>query len=247
MPLFHPRLTASALVAAFTGALAACLAVWWLRLVDALDHLWGLPLASPAPGLPALCLAVSAAGAVLLSRPHARIRGRQALATAIGATLIVPTAALVWSVHARLDPVYGAPYWAAGGAETSRALARLLIAALTCAIVVLTRANLRVLIARSMFMRTGKIDRQPSNAVLAAVAIAAAGDIIHLASAPMSEGPAPLGWTLGTALIAVGSVLLTVGLAGGVIDALRLHRVLSKPLVRIADVVDRAGSAGASV
>ena len=88
------------------------------------------------------------------------------------------------------------------------------------------RPNARDLSSRSLLLRKGVVDRQRLRAMAAVLGLAIAGDLLHLLA---SNTDLRILWLAGTGLIAVGSMLLTVGLAGAVADALRIAGVIIEP------------------
>jgi hypothetical protein len=106
------------------------------------------------------------------------------------------------------------------------------------------RPNARLLAARSLLMRMGRVDRQPLRAMAAAIGIAAAGDLIHLLNSRPDWALSRATQSAGNLLIAVGSMLLTVGLVGVLLDTLRLVPVLVRPPLSIGKVMGRASGPG---
>ena len=81
---------------------------------------------------------------------------------------------------------------------------------------------------RSALLRTGKKGRQRHNAVLGAVAVSVAGDLLRLVSTRMSSGGTLLEAT-GSLAALVGSGLLALGLAGLLWNALQIRDALAHP------------------
>jgi hypothetical protein len=87
--------------------------------------------------------------------------------------------------------------------------------------------------ARSVLMRSGRLDRQSTPSMFAAVGIMAAGDLIWLVAGPSSGESIEnsLLRLICQSLVGVGSMLLTVGLIAILMDVVRLRRViLAQPL-----------------
>jgi hypothetical protein len=82
------------------------------------------------------------------------------------------------------------------------------------------------------------VDRQSLMALLASFGVAAVGDAMHVAAALWGGGAADLVATLGTVLVAVGSVLIGVGVTNMVLDARRLWPVIVRPGVGLVDVLE---------
>lgn len=102
------------------------------------------------------------------------------------------------------------------------------------AVAVLGLANVwRSLQSRSVLMRNGRLDRQSTPSLLAAIAIAALGDVIWLLFKPEQDTSVEgsLVRIVSIALIGVGSMLLTVGIVAILIDVIKLRSViLAAPL-----------------
>ncbi len=237
--LTRPRLTAWGLVVWSIAALLAALGSWVIRLSELslswLDVSW-----SPAwmGRLVVGMTLVSGLGAMVLIRPYPALgRGRQV--RAIGGVLAyIPLALLLWYLFMRVDSGRALPVFGAGGQDGVRVLVRLGIGAMLALVILGLRPTARALAMRSVVVRTGKVDRQSLLALLGAVGIAAAGDLLRLLT-PEVRGP--VGQALHTGeivLVAVGSVLVTIGLVGIVIDCLRLRPTLARPGIGIADILD---------
>ncbi len=235
-PMLLPRAAAAALVLWAVGALGAGLSVWLLRIFDIVNPP-GVPFA-PLPWLPlapAGLAVVSGLGAIALIRPHANIPRPQVIQAATGVVAYVPLVAILWYIHGHMDVISPRPYdMAPGGDGMLRTLVRLLEALVLAVAILALRPNARLLASRSMLMRTGRVDRQTLLVMVGALGLASLGDVLRLTSAgAMSE----LVSQLGVYLIAVGSLLLTIGLVGVLVDAVRISRVIVSPPLSIRDVV----------
>lgn len=87
-------------------------------------------------------------------------------------------------------------------------------------------------------MRTGRMDRQPMSALAAAAAVAMAGDLIFYLMPYVASGLSDLVYIVAAALIAVGSLLLTVGLFSLTMDAWRIRRLIAAPGIGLTDIFD---------
>lgn len=238
-----PHLVAAGLVLWAGGALiAACLA-WLPRLSDIGEVLWGTALRAPWAGAASsAALLASALGAVALVRPHAGIRRRNVACALAALAAYVPLALVHRRIMLGFEPVRGSPYFPFGSADVDRLRLRLLEAALLLVIVLGLRLNARLLAARSLVMRTGRADRQTMLGLAAAVGIAALGDAMRVVASLR------VGWLsdaldpAGVLLVGLGSMLFTVGLAGLLVDALRLAPVVIEPAPSLSDVFEPAAS-----
>lgn len=229
-PIRRPILLASGLLAWSGCALAAALSVWSLRAIDAASFMLDRPIvaARPIAVLVPIFAALSGLGAVVLVRPHAGIPRWQSALALLGVAAYAPLVWTLWRLHAHIDLANPMPFFKPLGMPYERSLARLVVAGLLLAIVVGLRANARLLASRSLLMRSGRVDRQTMLAMAAAVLLASAGDGLHLL-ADAWEGAAFWARTLGLFLIAVGSMLLTIGLVGMVVDTWRVREAILRP------------------
>lgn len=235
-PMHFPRLAAAGLLLWSGGALLAGLLTWSLRAIDLLSAMTDSSVPSRPLARMAVCaIVLSGIGALALIRPHGRIGILGSLAASLGVACTFAFSVVYARLHLFFDPGHTRPYLQLDAALTYRSELRLLADLLLAAIVVLLRPNARLLSARSLLMRLGRVDRQAMLAMLAAVAIAALGDGLHLLAGTMENG-GPL-VTAGLFLIALGSMLFTVGLFGVFLDALRVCTVLLNPPLAHSDVV----------
>jgi hypothetical protein len=91
------------------------------------------------------------------------------------------------------------------------------------------RPNLRLLTARSLVLRMGRVDRQTMIGLAAAILVLASGDLLHIFAARLPLGAGNAAFIMGILLIAVGSMLLTVGIVGVLVDCTRIVPVVLRP------------------
>lgn len=235
-PLLRPALTAWSFVLWAAGAVLLAAAGWMTRTADVVQM--GTS-AGPVRDLADLGMIAGAGGLVLgatgLFRPIAHIGLREALRDAVGLGLIAFSACAAAYLHLRLDP-FLVPYL-----EPVPELRTLIhaSAALAGAVGLLAlRPTLRRLAERSWVMRQGQVQRQPVRALAGALAVVALGDGLAIA-AGQSSGPVA-GWlSVGhVVVVALGSVLFTVGVVNMFRDALRLRPVLVSRTVGLSHVMD---------
>ena len=238
-PLYHPRLTAWGLVFWSVGALVAALVAWVIRLSE-LSHSW-LDIAwSPpwAAWLVVLMTLVSGIGAASLIRPHPGLSGARVLRAAFGVALYLPLAWLIWYLYMRVDAGMALPVFGGDGPSERRVLVRLGIGVTMAMIILGLRPTARGLAMRSVVVRTGRVDRQSLLALLGAVGVAAVGDVLLLVT-PEIHGPAAQALrSIEVVLVAVGSVLITIGLFGVAIDCVRLRPIIASRGIGITDILD---------
>lgn len=243
-PLTYPRLTAVGLQIWAICGLGAAVTVWILRAGD-LAHVFGLS-SPPAgwqgewiPRLVPILIAASGLGAVWLVRPHAGIPARHALAAACACGAYVLLALIAWRVNVTLDAWRASVFFGGAPRTLDRPLLRLGADALMIGAALGLRFNVSALVARSMLLRSGNVDRQTLTAIAGAVGVAALGDLLHIASALMEPWRGELIRLIGTMLIGLASTLVTIGLMGVVWDCVRLWPVIIAPPLALEDLLER--------
>jgi hypothetical protein len=244
-PLNFPRVVAWATRLWTGGALVAAGAIWAARTLELIAgprtpaRAWDDPFAET----PLWALAASALGALLMVRP---IRGmarhktiRALVGIAVGYTLMIAGYAALLTV----DDGKLAPHSLLRDPDTDRALARLVFSAGLLSLIVGIRPVARELVTRSLALRTKRVDRQTLIAIGVAVAFVMLGDVIWLWGAGAGQGVGASASIVlmmaGTVLVAVASVLLTLGLLGAFQDALRIARALENPPPGLRAVLNR--------
>lgn len=231
-PLRFPLVVTIGLIVWSGFGLAASLAIWALHL-RGIAAMWaGVHLPAPwGPSMIAGLVAASGVGAAALIAPHAP-NGRGRTLAALAAVLAYP--ALGWAVFSVVRWDMQSPGWAY--AEPSvlpleRLALALLGQALIAGIIAGLGPNRRALVARSKVLRSGIIGRQTTKSLLAACAMAAGGYALLIAAAGLTGGGGEALRLSGTFLVAVGSMLLTLGQVGVLADSLRIApTLLARPL-----------------
>lgn len=247
-PIRNPRLLALLMNTWAGGALFAAMLAW-LPIVYDLLNVVGVRVRRPDVGFGiAAAMAVSMLGALGLIRPHARIGWMPTALAAIGVVLYVPAGLALMAYEMHVEQVGGPSYfdgWLPHGAQSRLAVA---VWALIAAIILCLRPMCRVLVARSLAMRTGRVDRQTLYAMAVAAAIAALGHGLGglAASIVSSGGSAMASDTLriaGLILLTTGSLLFTAGLLGSMIDTVRIAGAIMAPSPTLPQVIEK-GHAG---
>lgn len=228
-PLHLPRVTAVGMLAWAWGGLAYAVTVWWIRLNDFIGPAGASTDDRPAARLAALFLALSALGACTLIRPHARVEHRHSLFAVLGIAAYVPLIYFTWLIHGVMDFAHTAPYVEDAIVRPERIAARAALIASAVVVLLGTRPVARSLAARSLLIRTGRVDRQTMLAMITVLGVALLGDALLLLSLNLRGEVEGVARVVGAFLIAVGSALCTVGLVGVVIDVTRLAPVLVRP------------------
>lgn len=246
-PIGHPRLIAAGLLAWTFGAIAALTLGWVVWTSGVFTGMLSPGGQHVAVRAGAIMLVVSWVGSVVIIRPHAGIPLRRRIAAAVGVMLYPIAIKLYLDLGLVAASGPGQSLLAAwtGGAQTSPwPPERLAMWAVLAAGTWLLRGNLRVLAARSLVLRSERVDRQTIAAVVASLLIAAAGDLLGLC-APLIGDVAGGALVLGAeVLVGLGAVLLTLGMVGIMVDTWRIiPAVLHRPLA-MRDLVGEPGRAG---
>ena len=260
-PIRFPRLTAGGLVLWALGAAIASIGGWLPQLLD-LAHLMGVPASVISTWSSAgvfrdlLCygLIASGVGSIALVRPHAGIRARVSL-MALGASLLyLPLLLILLRIFADATGVHTAPgsslivgarpgpwrYVRGWTPDEYSTMLAVLFNAMIGAIVLLQRPVVRLLVARSLVMRSGRVDRQTMLAMAGAAGVAIVGHILGYTGAQSAIAAGAFGSplrALGLVLVAMGSLLLTVGFWGGLIDSVRIARAVLMPSPSLRHVI----------
>ncbi|MCL4742660.1 MAG: hypothetical protein KJZ54_10705 [Phycisphaerales bacterium] len=240
-PIPRPRLVAAGVMCWALGGLTAACLTWLIQGSHVAELMrgaaWNVAWCRWAS---VVALLVSGLGALTLARPHAGIPVRNVVLALIAAAAYVPLAGLHWLVVGVLDTIAPPPYFARGGAVEELAIDRLYLrlamSGVMAVMVLCLRPNLRLLVARSLVLRTGRVDRQTMYAVLASVAVVALGDAMGLLAGVLRGPIGDVTAVSSLFLVAVGSMLLTIGLAGLLIDSWRLLPVLLRRPLALGDV-----------
>src|SRR5690606_12139500 len=100
------------------------------------------------------------------------------------------------------------------------------------------RPNARQLVARSLVLRTGRVDRQTIYATAAAVGVAMVGDCLRMIASQLPVADRPFIGGVGTILVLVGSMLVTLALVGAAVDGWRIRRSLLTPSPSLGQLIE---------
>jgi len=233
-PIYFPRLTALGLLVWPLAAIFAALCLWCVRASELASR--------PAPNWIAdaavFCTLLSGVGAIALIKPHAQIAADGIARAIVGVLLYLPIALAFHIVLSRMDSIAPTPFVPLGQLSLERSAVRLVCDLLMMIVIACLRPNARLFVHRSMLLRSGKVDRQTMLAMVGALAVISVGDIAHLVGTQFTGGIEQMAQVLGTVLIAVGSMFLTVGMFGVLVDIFRIiPAVLSAP-VSLESVTD---------
>lgn len=259
IPLRSPTFLASGMVLWSFGALLSLIAAWW-QIVPEVPELIGghaRSMSVAASGalqiLIAFGLLMSMVGAVALVDPHRGTRPGIKLSAIIGVVLYLPAiAATVLTPDLTHGARPGAGY---GGIALwtpapDRTLWRAFVWLCVLGMLVCLRPAARAMAARSVLLRTGRVDRQTMLAMAAAAGVLIVGDLLAMlavVSAPSyDKAAASFAYIGGAVLWAMGGVLVTVGVAGSIVDCVRIARSVLNPAPSMRQVLGHPVSPGAS-
>jgi hypothetical protein len=237
-PIFTPHVTAIGIVVWCTAGLVAMLALWWLRLGEVMRAGlgWTFPMLW-APYAAIILGALSGVSVLTFLRPSRGSKWWHVVAALVGGLAYVPLLWGLWQIQI-LDAVAPSPYLKYGMALPQRALWRLVMDASIVIVFLGLRPNLRELVRRSLAMRTGRVDRQTLLAMVGAVGVAAIGDCLRLLSWQVSQESSELLQGIGSLLVMMGSLFLTLGMVTAVIDGWRISKVILMPPVTLKQVLE---------
>jgi len=238
-PLVSAPLVANGLVVWATGALIACLSVWGLRLDEVMRATLDLGFGTHwirVIGFTALV--ASALGSLVLIRPHARMSRLVSGRAALGVAAYAPLVLIFWTVYIDLDMSSPSPLINPGDQRLDRSLLRIGLTVCVAILIAGVRPSAVSLAARSVLVRTGRVDRQSMYALLAAFLVGAGGDAVHVFGTFIGGVAGDLLTQIHVVFVAIGSVLVTLGLANMTIDTIRLRPILLHRGVGLSDIFE---------
>jgi hypothetical protein len=249
-PIVLPHITAGGILLWTGGAAAAALLTCVMRAEDFVREVGSSDVAArliPSHSLASasvFAILASALGALAIVRPHAGMSRRNCLLAAIGVVALIGVACFHMRIQVDFDESHTRPYVNLDQLPlTERSWWRLGQSAMIAACVLLLRPNARLLAARSLLLRMGRVDRQTMLALVAALGVAAVGDVVHLVAHALGSGSmSQVLAMIGTFTIAVGSMLLLVGLIGMVVDSVRVASAVARPPVSMSALLHADGT-----
>ena len=237
-PIVFPRLISAGVVMWAFGAVAVAMMAWLPQAADVL-RLLGVRVNRPSAGLGVMLgLGTSAVGSIVLIRPHAGIERAHSLMALLATLVYVPLGWAMWRYHAAVD-AHGGQRYITGWSPTREMSFTLAAAcAMVAGIILLQRPNARVLVARSMVMRTGRVDRQTLFAMAIAAMLMAVGSLLGVVDVGVGASTMrDVSRSIGVVLIAFGGVMLTIGALGSLLDCARIAGAILIPKVSVRQVI----------
>ncbi len=238
--LNFPKLSGNGIVLWSIGALVACCSVWVLRIDEIIRAklAFNAGIGNWVSLIGVIALICSGIGALTLIRPHRRVGRLMAIRAAIGVSAYIPVVMMYWAVYRGFDQSATMPLIQPGAQDLERSILRLGMFVGVVVIVLGIRPNALMLAMRSVIIRTGRVDRQSMYALLSSFGVAAAGDTLNVLGIMSGGVVGDLLSQLHVVLVALGSVLITLGITNVVIDTIRLRPVLLHRGVGLVDVFE---------
>jgi hypothetical protein len=145
---------------------------------------------------------------------------------------------MLWRYHTAVESL-GGQHYLTGWSPTSETAYTLATASgLIAAIIMLQRPNARLLVARSMVMRTGRVDRQTLYAMALAAAFMGIGSLLGRVDVGSNASTVrEVARSIGVVLIAFGGVMVTIGAIGSLLDCARIAGAILIPKMTIRQVI----------
>lgn len=241
-PITRPRLTAWCLVLWSVGALGAAALCWLPRLAETwatVTKALQAPVIAFAGRAAVLSAALSGLALLGVARPTRDTPWWKTLAMLGACIAYGPLVWSLWNIDG-IDMSEPIAYFRDDPAAT-RIVWRLIQAGAILGVIAGVRPIARDLVKRSLVLRTGRVDRQTLLAMSAVVLVGAAGDAIRLWSALGAPGERWLAAAIGTLVVALASVILTLGMVSALIDSYRIHQAIMIPSPGLRQVIGSTG------
>lgn len=250
-PVPFPLVTAIGVLLWVLGA-AVAMTLCWPMIAGALAGLWADDsILVPPLWLPTwvmVALIASAIGSTALWRPHRGVTWPMTLGSVLSTGVIVGVA-----IGARYHMHMIRPSSVRAISDLwidpeSQVVPRVSLALGVGLVLMLSRPVLRLLVARCLAIRTGRVDRQTVSAMVAAMAASVIGDGLGLAGALWGGAGAMKDTmqSIGFVMMLGGLALFSLGLIGACVDAVRIARALLAPSPSVEQVFGTAEESPAS-
>jgi hypothetical protein len=222
------------------AGLSTLFITWALRVDDAVAVLSnGMQQLRWLAPFGAVSLVVAGVGTIAFAGAAAGTRRRATVLALIGAVLHLPLAWLYWLTQVEIDAGYSVAYFDAaftGPRAVDRAATGLIFNLLLGLIVLLLRPAARSLVRRSAVLRRKAVDRQTLLAMTACLTIGGVGYALLMFNALQGHTSLEAAGSMGTLLVGLGSVLLTIASVGVAYDTLLLMPVVLRRPLSLEDV-----------
>jgi hypothetical protein len=236
-PLNTPRLSAVCLALWPAAALLACLASWAVRLGDVVEVLSGKPnnLDVWLGDIEWFAAALSGIALVGFIRPARGLAWWKSVAAFAAMLAYLP---MLWCIARiqQIDFLRGVAYFS-NTLHNDRIALHMLMTLCTGFVIAAVRPVARDLVRRSLALRTGRVDRQTLLVMVGVSGLVLLGDALRWFA---GNNDAPQVLAVGTLVVAVGSLFLTLGLASAVVDGWRIGAAIRSPAPGLRQVVSTA-------
>jgi hypothetical protein len=243
--LRHPRLIVPAMMIWVLGGLFGVLLAWVPRIEEIMRALsdGGVPMALPwSPWMVLAPVGVSFLGAVLsFMRLHKDGETCECIPAIVGCLSYVPLIILLYYLYYSLDARSVLPY-SGTGADPARLMVRLGIALSLTGVLLGLRPGARLLVARCLALRSGRVGRQTIIATVAVIWVAGVGDGLRWLATGLPSSSGLFVDRMGVGLVLIGSLLMTVAIFSMVVDAWRVVGSIRIPSPGIEDVLGQEES-----
>lgn len=232
-PVRFPKVSAWGVRLWSVAGLLAGLTIFAMAIADQLASAAPSPLrrlGAQGGGVVLVTLAISALGLLMMVVPQYFERRRRALLGLVG----VVAFAWIWYGFAWTQSVdEGKISFLRRAPEGDRISARLVFGGALAVMLLSARPTARALVRRSVALRTGRVDRQTIFAMVIAVGIGMVGDLLRLSAGTEQSALREPQHVVGVVLIVVSSLLVLLGLAGAVVDSLRIAKAIQIPALTL--------------
>lgn len=238
-PIKHKQLLALGLRITFTAALIAVASSWAMKAQEtwpllsnpnaatesAANSLWSL--------LHRASIALAALTAITIAIPVPGIKAAKSITAALGVLTAYPVA--LYAIHQiHLADLNKLAAYTARDADPHRITWHLLATAALAICILTTRPVIRDLVERCRAIRVGRVDRQHLVVLVSILIFTAVGSLIRLAST--NGGVFEILDPIGSIVIFIASILLTLTLTRATVDAWRVAYAIDHPPLNLKDI-----------
>ncbi len=238
-PLHTPRFSAACLSLWPAAALLACLASWAWRVDDIVEVLSGSATGVGRVVADIEWYAAALSGLSLLGiiRPAKGLAWWKSAAVVMAILAYVP---LLWCVARiqQIDAVRGVAYFSSA-LHNDRVALHMLMTICMGFIFAAVRPVARDLVRRSLALRMGRVDRQTLLVMVGVSGLVLLGDALRWFA---GNNDVPQVMAVGTLIVAVGSLFLTLGIASATVDGWRIGAAMRSPAPGMRQIVGGAGT-----
>lgn len=241
-PIRHPRVVGVCIVLWSGAALAAVIVAWRSVILEVFGLAANTAIRDPRDAsftwLTACLVWLSGLAAVGLARPHDAVPRRATGLALLSALLSVPAGYLVVMMSRVAGESYAAGLSSLWQYTPGRTVFRCGLFVVVMVMILMMRPVARLLVARSLAMRQGRVDRQTLYAMAMAVGLIVLGDIAGALVLGNLRADEQIYLMIAMVVMALGWILLTIGLVGAVVDCWRIAQAVRTPGIALRHVFD---------